>query len=154
MNVKSFGKRDYGDSAALRLPKNKTNSKPICSKPEWWFVIPARAGIQVFLWSWIPHQVRNDRFQSTIMQKKANFLGVQIGATACCRRSYENKSSPDSGENKPNQSQFQTGRLLIRRMCARMGRPIHIALEISRYIDIESGNVLFVLDEIIFVGDE
>jgi hypothetical protein len=59
-----------------------------------------------------------------------------------------------SEENKAKQSRFQTGRLLINRICPKMGWPIYITLEIGRYIDIESGNALLVLDQVILLGDE
>jgi hypothetical protein len=88
------------------------------------------------------------------LKKQSQFFRGKMNATLSFARLYENTLAPDSEENKAKQSQFQTGRLLISRMCPKMGWPIYITLEIGRYIDIETVNVLFVLDEIFFLGDE
>ncbi len=47
------------------------------------------------------------------MQNKANLLDAQMNVKSFHAVDYENNSNWTLGENKPNQSQFQTGRLLI-----------------------------------------
>jgi len=45
------------------------------------------------------------------MQNKANLLDAQMNVTSFHTVDYENKSNWTLGENKPNQTQFQTQRL-------------------------------------------
>jgi hypothetical protein len=47
------------------------------------------------------------------MQNKPNFLDAQMNVKSFHTVDYENKSNWTFGENKPNQTQFQTGHLFI-----------------------------------------
>jgi hypothetical protein len=49
------------------------------------------------------------------MQNKANFRKSQMNVSIFSKMAYENKSNWTLGENKPNQSQFQTWHELIDR---------------------------------------
>jgi pullulanase/glycogen debranching enzyme len=49
------------------------------------------------------------------MQNKPNFQKDQMNVNTYNTTDYENKFNWTLGENKPNQSQFQTGRPLIDR---------------------------------------
>ncbi len=55
------------------------------------------------------------KFWLLFMQNKPNFQDTQMNVSMFLQIAYENKSNRTLGENKPNQSQFQTGHLLIDR---------------------------------------
>jgi hypothetical protein len=50
------------------------------------------------------------------MQNKPNLPDAQMNVTYLITMDYENKSNWTLGENKPKQTQFQKGHLLINRM--------------------------------------
>jgi hypothetical protein len=51
------------------------------------------------------------------LKKQSQFAAVQSSAKPFLKGDYENKSRRGLRENKPKQSQIQTGRLLTNRMC-------------------------------------
>ena len=50
------------------------------------------------------------------LEKQSQFAEVQMNTAICFTMSYENESALRLRKNKANQSQFQTGRLLINRV--------------------------------------
>jgi len=47
------------------------------------------------------------------MQNKANFLDALMNVSSVLTKDYENEPLRRRGENKPNQSQFQTRRIKV-----------------------------------------
>jgi len=50
------------------------------------------------------------------MQNKPNFRKVQMDTSSLAVKDYENETAFGLQKYKPNQSQFQTGHLLVNRM--------------------------------------
>jgi len=69
----------------------------------------------VFRCSEIP-DTKYERRATINMQNKANFRNDKMNTTFFLTKDYENKPAFGPQKNKPNQSQFQTGHLLIDRM--------------------------------------
>jgi hypothetical protein len=51
------------------------------------------------------------------LKKQSQFREGQMNVTSCYRGSYGDTAAADAEESKPKESQFQTGRLLIGRVC-------------------------------------
>ena len=54
------------------------------------------------------HEIRYTNYATRIMQNKPNLLNAQMNASSVITKDYENVRLCGCGENKPNQTQFQT----------------------------------------------
>jgi len=68
----------------------------------------------VFRCSEIP-DTKYERRETINMQNKANFRKVQMNVNPILAKDYDNETAFRLRKNKPNQSQFQKGHLLIDR---------------------------------------
>jgi hypothetical protein len=110
MNVKSFQISDYDDFCRFETAKKQSQFKPNQSQ---------FAG----LWPEILNKMNGCHLTEQDLKKQSQFAKGQMDATICCVRSYGDNSTLRLWENKPKQSQFQTGRLLIDRMCRKFLLP-------------------------------
>jgi hypothetical protein len=61
------------------------------------------------------HLSRNLYKSALFMQNKPNFLKSQMNVNDVLTKDYEKRTLGERGKNKPNQTQFQTGHLLVNR---------------------------------------
>ncbi len=72
-----------------------------------------------------------------IIQNKPNYKDAQMNIKFCKQTDYENKHNRTLGQNKPNQSQFQTGQLIVNRMKSKL---LNFHLKIRRPNQLPAAN--------------
>ncbi len=106
MNVSILSQKDYENKSNWTLGENKPNQSQF----------PKSQNECKLTYNKELQKKRRFRSPKKQTQFKANLLDAQMNATSFITKEYENERLSRHGENEPNQTQFQTGHLLVNRM--------------------------------------